>query len=163
MRSVTPHTDSALDGELTAALRARGHRVTLPRLLVHRHLRRREGHLTAEQLHSELAPLLPSLSPATIYGTLDLLDELGFVRRVSTPRGTTVYDPRVTPHHHVICRACGRIQDVDAAVDSAAAEDVARDAGFTVDHGQLQLSGLCADCANGPVATSPSGPPHHAA
>lgn len=155
--------DAALDAELSAALRERGHRVTLPRLLVHRHLRRREGHLTPEQLHSELSPLLPSLSPATIYGTLDLLDELGFVRRVSTPRGTAVYDPRVAPHHHVICRGCGRIQDIEAPVDSAAAERAARGAGFTVDHGQLQLSGLCADCANGPVATSPSGPRDHAA
>src|SRR3954447_21066060 len=147
MCSVTPHTDSALDGELTAALRARGHRVTLPRLLVHRHVRRREGHVTPEQVHSELAPLLPSLSPATIYGTLDLLDELGFVRRVSTPRGKTVYDPRVEPHHHVICRLCGRIQDLDAGVDSAAAEHAARAAGFTIDYGQLQLTGLCDQCA----------------
>src|SRR5690349_9438856 len=102
MTGSTPISDAALDAELTAALRGRGHRVTLPRLLVHRHLRRRQRHMTAEQLHSELAPALPSLSPATIYGTLDLLDELGFVRRVSTPRGTTVYDSRVAPHHHVI-------------------------------------------------------------
>src|SRR3954447_16201320 len=144
MCSVTPHTDSALDGELTAALRARGHRVTLPRLLVHRHVRRRDGHVTPEQLHSELAPLLPSLSPATIYGTLDLLDELGFVRRVSTPRGTPVYAPRVEPHHHVVCRSCGRMQDLDAGVDAAAAEHAARAAGFTVDYGQLQLTGVWA-------------------
>jgi Fe2+ or Zn2+ uptake regulation protein len=156
-------TDAALDEELTAALRARGHRVTLPRLLVHRHLRRRPGHVTAEQLHSELAPQLPSLSPATIYGTLDLLDELGFVRRVSTPRGTTVYDPRQVPHHHAICRVCGRMQDLDATVDSTAAERAARRAGFTVDHGQLLLSGICSDCANGPVETPGSGPPDHAA
>jgi Fe2+ or Zn2+ uptake regulation protein len=159
----TPITDAGLDAELTAALRARGQRVTLPRLLVHRHLRRREGHVTPEQLHTELAPLLPSLSPATIYGTLDLLDDLGFVRRVATPRGGTVYDARVAPHHHVICRSCGRIQDIEAAVDGAAAERAARGAGFTVDHGQLQLTGLCADCANGPVEASRSGPRDHAA
>src|SRR3954468_19403092 len=163
MAGSTSLSDATLDAELSAALRGRGHRVTLPRLLVHRHLRRREGHLTAEQLHSELSPQLPSLSPATIYGTLDLLDELGSVRRVSTPRGTTVYDPRVAPHHHIICRSCGRIQDIDAPVDSAAAERAARGAGFTVDHGQLQLSGLCTDCANGPVGTSASGPPDRAA
>jgi Fe2+ or Zn2+ uptake regulation protein len=163
MAGSTHITDAALDAELTAALRARGHRVTLPRLLVHRHLRRREGHLTPEQLHSELSPLLPSLSPATIYGTLDLLDELGFVRRVSTPRGGTVYDPRVAAHHHVICRGCGRIQDIEAPVDSTAAERAAQGAGFTVDHGQLQLTGLCAECANGPVARSASGPRDHAA
>ena len=45
----------------------------------------------------ELAPGLPSLSPATIYATLELLDELGFARRLSTPGGTTVYDPARTP------------------------------------------------------------------
>ena len=140
-------TDSALDTQLSAALRERGHRVTLPRLLVHRHVRRRDGHVTPEQLYSELVPELPSLSPATIYGTLDLLEELGFVRRVSTPRGKTVYDPRVEHQHHVICRSCGRIQDVDASVDSAEAERLARAAGFDVEHGQLLLSGLCADCA----------------
>ncbi|HET8953975.1 MAG TPA: transcriptional repressor [Solirubrobacteraceae bacterium] len=141
--------DSVLDAELASALRARGHRVTAPRLLVHRHVRRSRGHLTPEQLHGELAPGLPSLSPATIYATLELLDELGFVRRVSTPRGTTVYDPRTDPHHHVICRRCGRMEDIEAAVDAGAAQAAAAAAGFTVDHGELQLSGLCRACVDG--------------
>src|SRR5215208_7546489 len=110
-------TDAQLDRELSDALRARGQRVTLPRLLVHRLVRRRAGHLTAEELHSEL----PSLSPATVYATLDLLGELGVVRRVSTPGGAAVYDPRTDAHHHVICRSCGRIEDIDAAVDTGAA------------------------------------------
>ena len=136
-------TDADLDAELITALRERGQRVTLPRLMVHRYVRRGDRHLTPEQLHAEL----PSLSPATIYGTLDLLEELGFVRRVSTPRGGTVYDSRVADHHHVVCRACGRMHDVEAAVDSRAAERAARAAGFSVDHGQLLLSGLCPDCA----------------
>jgi Fe2+ or Zn2+ uptake regulation protein len=140
-------TDSELDRELSAALRARGQRVTLPRLLVHRHVRRHAGHLTPEQVLAELGPELPSLSPATIYSTLDLLDELGFVRRVPTPRGGTVYDPRTDAHHHVICRRCGRIQDLEAPVDLSAASEAAAAGGFTVDHGELQLSGLCADCA----------------
>jgi Fe2+ or Zn2+ uptake regulation protein len=138
--------DTALDQELIAALRSRGQRVTLPRLLVHRHLRRAPTHVTPEQLHAELAPRLPSLSPATIYGTLELLDDLGFVRRVSTPRGGTVYDSRVDEHHHVICRSCGRIEDVEAPLDTAAVERAARKAGFRVDHRQLAVSGLCADC-----------------
>jgi Fe2+ or Zn2+ uptake regulation protein len=139
--------DRALDAELGAALRARGHRVTLPRLLVHRHVRRRGGHVTPEQVHSRLAAELPGLSPATVYATLDLLDGLGFVRRVSTPRGSAVYDPRTEPHHHAVCRRCGRIEDVDAAVDAGAAERAAAAAGFRIEHGELQLSGVCASCA----------------
>ncbi|MGH2968334.1 MAG: Fur family transcriptional regulator [Solirubrobacteraceae bacterium] len=153
-----PRTDRELDAELTAALRERGQRVTLPRLLVHRHVRRRATHLTPEQVHSELAPGLPSLSPATIYATLDLLDELGFLRRVSTPRGTTVYDPRTEPHHHVFCRRCGRMADLEGTVDAAAAERAAAEAGFRVDHGELQLSGLCAACAAAARSRAQSAP-----
>src|SRR4051794_16944089 len=142
-------TDADLDGELVAALRERGQRVTMPRLLVHRLVRRSDAHLTPEQVHAELSPGHPGLSPATIYGTLELLDELGFVRRVSTPRGATIYDPRTTQHHHVICRVCGRIQDIDARVDTGDAERAARAAGFALDHGQLALSGVCPDCSAG--------------
>jgi Fe2+ or Zn2+ uptake regulation protein len=142
--------DAELDTELTEALRARGHRITLPRLLVHRHVRRRAGHVTPEQLLGELQPELPSLSPATIYSTLDLLDELGFVRRVATPRGGTVYDPRTEPHHHAVCRRCGRIEDVEAPVELTAAQDAASATGFSVEHGSLQLSGLCSDCVSAP-------------
>jgi Fe2+ or Zn2+ uptake regulation protein len=69
------------------------------------------------------------------------------VRRLSTPRGIAVYDPRTEAHHHVICRRCGGIEDLEAGVDTAAAERAAAAAGFNVEHGELQLSGLCAGCA----------------
>jgi Fe2+ or Zn2+ uptake regulation protein len=140
-------TDAELDTELIAALRERGQRVTMPRLLVHRLVRRGADHLAPEQLHAQLAPEHPGLSPATIYATLELLEALGFLRRVSTPRGATLYDTRTDEHHHVICRVCGRVQDLDARIDTQAVEAAARTAGFTVDHGQLALSGLCPDCA----------------
>ncbi len=135
-----------LDAELVEALRKHGHRVTMPRLLVHRLVRSSDRHLTPEQVHAELAPDHPGLSPATIYGTLELLDDLGFVRRVSTPRGGIVYDPRLDDHHHVICRSCGRVQDIDAQIDTSQAEQAAKTAGFETGHGQLTLSGLCPDC-----------------
>lgn len=140
-------TPTDLDQALIAALRERGQRVTLPRLLVHRHVRRAQRHVTADQVYAELVPQHPSLSQATVYGTLDLLDELGFVRRVSTPRGATTYDSRVDDHHHLICSACGRVEDLDVTVDARAAEDAAREAGFSVAHAQLTLTGLCRDCA----------------
>src|SRR4051795_12402663 len=95
-------TDAELDSQLVEVLRERGQRVTMPRLLVHRLVRRGGRHLTPEQVHAELAPAHPGLSPATIYGTLDLLDELGFIRRVSTPRGATLYDSPPAPHPHEI-------------------------------------------------------------
>jgi Fe2+ or Zn2+ uptake regulation protein len=135
------------DGELIAALRATGRRVTTPRLLVHRALRASDRHVTAEQLYAELAEQVPSLSAATVYDTLDLLDELGLIRRVSTPRGATTYDSRTDPHHHMICRACGQVEDLEADVDAAAAQRAAEAAGFAVGYAQLTLSGLCPECA----------------
>jgi Fe2+ or Zn2+ uptake regulation protein len=138
---------AALDDQLIAALRERGQRVTLPRLLVHRHVRGAARHVAPEDVHASLAREHPGLSPATIYATLDLLDELGFVQRVNNPRGGVRYDSRVEPHHHMICRACGRIDDLEAAVDISAAERAAGAAGFVVEHGQLAFNGLCADCA----------------
>jgi Fe2+ or Zn2+ uptake regulation protein len=135
-----------MDDELIAALRATGRRVTMSRLLVHRCLRERNRHVTAEQLYAELAEQMPSLSAATVYETLDLLDELGLIRRVNTPRGATTYDSRIDDHHHVVCRECGRMADLDAAVDTGAAENAARAAGFAPAFAQLTVSGLCSAC-----------------
>jgi len=142
-----PPTDRELDTELGTLLRDRRLRVTLPRLLVHRHVRRARAHVTPEQVHSSLAGEHPGLSPATIYATLDLLDELGLVRRVSTPRGYTVYDARTDAHHHLVCRRCGRVEDVDGAIQADEVEARARAAGFRPERAEVQLSGLCSDCA----------------
>jgi Fe2+ or Zn2+ uptake regulation protein len=135
-----------MDEELITALRGTGRRVTMPRLLVHRWLRERDRHVTAEQVYAELAAQMPSLSAATVYETLDLLAELGLIRRVNTPRGASTYDSRIADHHHVVCRECGLIADLDAAVDAGAAENAARAAGFAPDFAQLTVTGLCAAC-----------------
>lgn len=145
--SMPSPADAELDRQLTEALRRHGHRVTLPRLLVHRHVKRSPQHVTAEHVHAALAPELPSLSPATIYSTLDVLQEMGLVRRLSTPGGATVYDSRTDAHHHAICRRCGTIVDLDGSVPAAAARRAAREAGFHVEHTEVQLTGLCAACA----------------
>ena len=126
------------DQLLTEALRARGQRVTLPRLMVHRFVSRAPQHVTAETIHAEL----PSLSFATIYSTLELLEELGLVRRVSTLEGAAVYDSRTEPHGHAVCRRCGAIFDL-AGADPPPSR---LPQGFTAESIQLQVVGLCAAC-----------------
>jgi Fe2+ or Zn2+ uptake regulation protein len=139
--------DVDTDDRLIRVLRAHGHRVTAPRLVVHRHLRTHQGHLAAERVHRDLVGANPSLSPATVYATLDLFADLGLVRRMSTMRGVTLYDTRTDEHHHLVCRSCGAITDLDAAVPSSGAREAAAGHGFRVEHATLQLTGLCADCA----------------
>ena len=143
----TVREEALLERELIEALRAHGHRVTAPRLTVYRHLRSPDGHLTAEQVHTDLAVRMPGLSPATVYATLDLLAELGLIRRMSTPRGVALFDSRIGRHHHLLCRSCEAIVDIEAPVPTAGAMAAAAAAGFTVEHTELQITGLCAACA----------------
>ena len=110
----------------------------MPRLAVHRVVARAPQHVTAETIHDEL----PTLSFGTIYSTLDLLEELGLVRRVSTLGGSAVSDSRVDAHDHAICRVCGRMFDIDSHPVPAGAMP----RGFRAERTQVEVIGVCGDC-----------------
>jgi Fur family ferric uptake transcriptional regulator/Fur family peroxide stress response transcriptional regulator len=86
------------------------------------------------------------MSLPTVYATLDLLADLGVARRVSVG-GPVLYDPRTEEHAHLRCRSCGRVEDLDAGVETGRALDAARAAGFVPDAAEVVVGGLCADCA----------------
>lgn len=136
----------AWDEQLAGTLRERGQRVTSQRLLIHRALRDLDRHVSAEEVLAAVSPSLPNVSLPTVYATLDLFRELGIVRRVSTGRGAILYDPRGEPHHHLVCRRCGKVEDLDAGVDVAPAVRAAGRRGFAADGAELVLTGLCGDC-----------------
>jgi Fe2+ or Zn2+ uptake regulation protein len=133
-------TNELLDKQAADALRAHGHRITLPRLLVHRFVRQAPQHVTADDVHAHL----PSLSTATVYATLELFESMGIVRRVSTFEGTAVFDSHTEPHHHAVCRNCGRMFDLEPATISQPAVPE----GFKVEHTDVQVVGLCESCAS---------------
>jgi len=134
------------DTALTDALRERGLRVTPQRLAIARALRELDGHVTAETVFGHVSAQMPGVSLPTVYAALELLQQLGVIRRVATEGGTVVWDARVADHHHAVCRSCGKIVDVDAALDRAKVVAAAQAAGFAVDDAQLVVRGLCADC-----------------
>ena len=111
--------------DLQAALRQRGMRVTPQRVVVHRALLELDRHVTADELLDAVTERLPSVSLPTIYATLELLEELGMVRRVQRA-GTTLFDPRTDAHHHLVCTTCGSVEDLDSSLESAAVERAAR-------------------------------------
>jgi Fe2+ or Zn2+ uptake regulation protein len=141
--------------DLIELLHARGQRVTSQRLVILRELRRRRQHATAEEIHRAVQRELPGTSVPTIYATLDLFMELGLARRIAT--GTAaLYDARLDPHQHAVCRRCGRVEDVDGRLDADALLGVARAAGFEPQGAELIISGLCAECAALDVARGPT-------
>jgi Fe2+ or Zn2+ uptake regulation protein len=135
------------DERLATALRARGHRMTSQRLVLHRVLTELGRHAKAEEIARASAQRLPGLSLPTVYATLELLEELGLVRRLATGGGPVLFEARGKPHAHAICRRCGTTTDlaIDAEEDDALA--VAGATGFVADHAQLLIWGLCERCA----------------
>jgi Fur family transcriptional regulator, stress-responsive regulator len=142
----TPARPSS-DQQLTERLRNRGLRATSQRLVIHRLLRERNRHLTAEELLAEASSRLPGISLPTVYSTLELFEELGVVRRVNDGGGRLLWDTRGEDHHHLVCRRCGRVEDIDTPLDLDAARRSARGAGFAPDRAEVVVSGLCASCA----------------
>jgi Fe2+ or Zn2+ uptake regulation protein len=136
-----------IDERLVGQLRERGMRVTPQRIVIHRELCGHSQHMTAEQVLGRVSDVLPGTSLPTVYSTLELLEGLGLVRRVGTGNGALVFDSRVEPHAHTVCRRCGAMADLEG---TAAPEDALARAGatgFVPDHAQLVVWGLCPDCA----------------
>jgi Fe2+ or Zn2+ uptake regulation protein len=143
-----PHAARGDDdqSDLVDLLHARGGRVTPQRLVILRELRRRARHASAEEIHRAIERQLPGTATPTVYATLDLLVELGLARRIDT--GTAaLYDARLDPHQHAVCRHCGRVQDVDGRVSAGALLRAAEADGFQPHAAELIISGLCAECA----------------
>jgi Fe2+ or Zn2+ uptake regulation protein len=147
----SPASDA--DQVLLDALHRRGQRVTTQRVVLYRTLHDLDRHVTAEQLLAAAADRLPALSLPTVYATLDLLEELELVRRVPVPGGPLLYDPRADAHHHLACRRCGSVEDVDAPLDPRPALQVAEERGWHVSDVTAVLSGLCPRCCAQGAAT----------
>jgi Fur family peroxide stress response transcriptional regulator len=141
------------DQQLKQTLRDRGLRVTPQRILIHRALAELGRHSTAEEVLERVAPRLPNASLPTVYATLELLEELGIAWRIAASSGATLWDPRPERHHHLVCRSCGAVEDLDVKVDVANPFRAARRRGFRPDGAELVVSGLCERCQ-----TDPHGP-----
>ncbi len=137
-------TDS--ETALTESLHRRGMRVTPQRLVIARVLQRLDRHASVDEVASEVVKEFPRVSVPTVYSALELLSDLGFARRVTVAPGAVLCDPRTDDHHHLVCRSCRAVVDVDAEVDTQPALAAARGQGFSPDRAELVVTGLCRAC-----------------
>jgi len=95
---------------------------------------------------------LPEVSHQTVYDSLNALTASGLVRRIQPSGSVARYESRVADnHHHVVCRACGVIADVDCAVGDAPCLVASDDNGFTIDEAEVIYWGMCPDCSTAPT------------
>ncbi len=132
-------------------LREASLRVTRPRVSV---LAAVHGnpHADTETVIAAARSDLGALSHQAVYDVLRVLTEHGLVRRIQPPGSVARYEARVGDnHHHVVCRRCGTIADVDCAVGEAPCLVASDDAGFLIDEAEVVYWGLCASCASVPA------------
>ena len=137
---------SGPDADLKELLRGQGLRVTSQRLLIHRALREQGGHLSAEQVHDSVEPVLPGVTQQTVYSTLALLADLGVARRVAAPGPSARFEARTDDHHHMVCERCGAIEDLRVRVSVSRVVSAAREGGFVPASASVTVLGLCAVC-----------------
>jgi Fur family transcriptional regulator, stress-responsive regulator len=122
-------------------------RLTLPRLAVLTVLRQ-HPHADTDEVIQHVRAELGAVSHQAVYDVLRALTEAGLVRRIQTVGSAARYESRVGDnHHHVVCRSCGAIADVDCAVGHAPCLTASDDHGFTVDEAEVVYWGTCPDCA----------------
>lgn len=135
-----------ISAELANVLRARGLRLTAQRQLVLEAVYAL-GHATPDQVHAEVANTAAGVNITTVYRTLELLEELGLVTHTHLSHGAPTYHAAGEEQHaHLVCRACGEIDEMPPNVLEPLARRLAADRGFLIDVGHLALFGLCAQC-----------------
>jgi len=141
------------DADLERVLRAAGLRVTRPRLAVldavHAH-----PHVDTETLIGAARARLGAVSHQAVYDVLRVLTERGLVRRIQPQGSVARYEARVgDDHHHLVCRVCGTISDVDAATLGTPCLTPPGDTDFLVDSAEVFYWGRCRSCATAPPTT----------
>ena len=139
------HHDAEADFE--QLLRAADLRVTRPRLAVLRAVRR-HPHADTSSVLAAVRTEEPTVSHQAVYDVLGVLSDSGIVRRIQPAGSVARYELRVGDnHHHVVCRSCGTVADVDCAVGVRPCLDASDTHGFVVDEAEVTYWGLCPECS----------------
>ena len=92
---------------------------------------------------------LPEVSHQAVYDVLRALTDAGLIRHIQPPGSVARYEARVGDnHHHIVCRSCGAIADVDCAVGHAPCLTASEDHGYVIDEAEVVYRGLCPACAS---------------
>jgi Fe2+ or Zn2+ uptake regulation protein len=128
-------------------LRGAGLRVTAARVALLEAVRGGD-HLDAEAIAGRVRDRVGHISLQAIYDALHALTRAGLIRRIEPPDSPARFEGRVGDnHHHVICRSCGVVADVDCAVGEAPCLTASDDHGFAIDEAEVIYWGLCSGCA----------------
>jgi Fur family ferric uptake transcriptional regulator len=135
--------------QLAEEMRARGFRVTPQRAVILETVAHMQGHIAVQEAFQIAGERLPGLNIATVYRTLETMEEAGLVDKLSVGSGTDRYSLRDSthPHGHLVCECCGAIVELGPEVLHTVAQTIEDATGHQIDHAHLTLPGKCQACA----------------
>ncbi len=130
-------------GELTE----RGYRLTPQRIMIFSAIENSDHHISAEEIYAQIVVKYPNVNISTVYRTLELLERLGLVTKTDLGEGRVRYHPAEKGHHHhLVCRECGAIVDLDESLLAPLKGALLREYEFIADLKHLAILGRCVNC-----------------
>jgi len=131
--------------EVTKALKNAGLQVTAQRLAVYRAVHN-SPHAMADEICKSVREELGVISRQAVYDALNAMSEHRILRRIQPAGSAARYEHRVDNHHHLACRECGNVVDIDCAVGKAPCLVAEHDHGYQIDEAEVIYWGICPDC-----------------
>jgi len=131
--------------DVPEALRAAGLQVTAQRLAVYRAVQAKP-HAIADEICQAVRSELGVISRQAVYDALNAMSEHGILRRIQPAGSAARYEHRVDNHHHLVCRKCSKLIDIDCAVGKAPCLVAENDHGYEIDEAEVIYWGICPEC-----------------
>jgi Fur family ferric uptake transcriptional regulator len=132
---------------LLQQLRDRGLRMTPQRRAIVAEVMRASGHISPTEIARRVQGAMPGVNASTVYRTLSLLEEIGILQHSHVETGAEYHRAEESHHVHLMCRNCGRDDELSLAEANRLQGLIRRHHGFTADLTHFAITGLCADCA----------------
>ena len=132
---------------LLQILREKGYRLTPQRMMVLEAIEASHDHISAEEIHARARLQYPYINISTVYRTLELLKENGLVTETDLGGGRFLYHPTgKAQHHHLVCRKCGKVRDIDITVLDRLREQLKAQHSFDAELEHIAIFGTCDRC-----------------
>lgn len=139
--------------DVSAALKEAGLQITAQRLAVYRAIQI-SPHAIADEICQAVREELGVISRQAVYDALNVMSEHGIIRRIQPAGSAARYEHRVDNHHHLACRQCGNVVDIDCAVGEAPCLVAEHDHGYQIDEAEVTYWGICPECQQGEKESS---------
>lgn len=110
-------------------------------------IRESDKHLTANEVFDNARRMMPGISFATVYNSLNYLKKEGLIGEIKFGTDANLYDRKLTRHDHALCNRCGKLVDLELSIPNKLLKEAAKRSNFEPDTIELTLRGLCPECS----------------